>query len=100
MAVTLSTQDRDAPTDVARLSSRSNKLQVCAECAYAQLFAVQPRAVCTCEGSDSRGKILFTGQPARTDMSPRAGEELVLSLYSSGLKRARPLFASAPPRMH
>jgi len=43
MAVTPSKQDRDEPIDVARLSSRSNELHVCAECKYAQLFAVQPR---------------------------------------------------------
>jgi len=100
MAVTLSTQDRDAPIDVARPSPRSQELHVCAECAYAQLFAAQPRAVCTCEGSASKGMVLFAGQPACADMSPRVGEEPVLSLCSSGLKKTRPLFASTQARMH
>jgi len=74
MAVTLSSQDRGEPIDVARLSSRSNKLHVCAECKYAQLFPVQTPVVCTCEGSASRGMVHFAGQPACADMSPRAGE--------------------------
>ena len=100
MAVTQSRQDQDDVIVVERVSARSNKLHVCAECEFAQLFAVQPRAVCTCEGSASKGMVLFAGQPACADMSPRAGEELVLSLCASGPEKMRPLFASTPARMH
>ena len=100
MAVTQSRQDQDDVIVVERVSARSNKLHVCAECEFAQLFAVQPRAVCTCPGSASVGKILFAGQPACADMSPRAGEELVLSTCSPGLKKMRTRFVSTPARMH
>jgi len=100
MAVTLSSQDRGEPIDEARPSPRSHALHVCGECRYAQLFAVQPRAVCTRDGSASKGMVLFAGQPACADMSPRAGEELVLSRCASGPEKMHPLFASTPARMH
>ena len=89
MATTLSTRRREEVVDVKRLSARSTKLHVCAECTYALLFAVQPRAVCTCRGSASAGRVLFAGQPARADMSPRDGRELVLAMSACGVKKAR-----------
>jgi hypothetical protein len=46
---------------------------VCAECRHAQLFAVQPRALCTCESSELAGNVLFAGQPACSSLTPREG---------------------------
>jgi hypothetical protein len=97
MATTLSKQDRDELIAVERPSRRSSSLHVCAECKYAQLYAVQPRAVCTCQGSASAGKNLFAGQPACADMSPRGDGELVLAIY--GLNRMRTRSTSAPARI-
>jgi hypothetical protein len=100
MATTLIKQDRVESIDVGRLSARSGDLHVCAECKYAQLFAVQPRALCTCEGSASAGKVLFAGQPACADMSPREGEELVLSMCTPGVKVTHACFIGAGSRTH
>jgi hypothetical protein len=100
MATTLIKQDRDESIDVGRLSTRSGDLHVCAECTYAQPFALQPRAVCTCEGSASAGKVLFAGQPACADMSPRAGEELGLSVWTPGVKVTSARSVGAGSRAH
>jgi len=100
MATTLIRQDRDELIDVGHLSTRSGDLHVCAECKYAQLFAVQPRAVCTCEGSALVGKVLFAGQPACADMSARGGEELVLALCTPGVKVTHARFGGAGSRAH
>jgi len=94
MAATMRAQDGEELVDARRPSARSSELHVCAECSYAQLFAVQPRAVCTCQGSASVGKVLFAGQPACAMMSPRADADLVLSIY--GLPRMHTRFAGAP----
>jgi hypothetical protein len=51
----------------------SSQLFVCAECRHAQLFAVQPRALCTREGSPLAGRVLFAGQPACPLLVPRRG---------------------------
>jgi hypothetical protein len=100
MATTLIRQVRDESIDVGRLSTRSGDLYVCAECKYAQPFAVQPRAVCTCEGSASVGTVLFAGQPVCADMSPRGGEELVLSMCTPGVKATHARFVGAGSRAH
>jgi hypothetical protein len=94
---TLSRQDRDELTDVERPPARSGDLRVCAECRHTQLFAVQPRAVCTCRSSAMAGRNLFAGQPACAHLSPRLGAELVLTTY--GLEKARLRGVSAPPRV-
>ena len=99
MAAALITHERDELIDVERRTTRSGDLHVCAECKYAQLFAVQPRAVCTYQGSASAGKVLFAGQPACADMSPREGEELVLSMCAPGLKKTRTRLVSGPARI-
>ena len=96
MVTTLSKQDRDERVGAERLSARSSDLFVCAECRYAQLFAVQPRAVCTHQGSASAGRVLFAGQPACTDMSPRDGRELVLAMSAARDQKTRARFMSAP----
>jgi hypothetical protein len=48
---------------------------VCSECRHAQLYAVQPRAVCTCQGADLEGRLVFSGQPACEHVEPRRGDE-------------------------
>jgi hypothetical protein len=100
MGVTVSGEDRGEPIDEARPSSRSDKPHVCGECKYAQLVPLQAPVVCTCEDSDSRGMVHFSGQRACADMSLRAGEALVPSDRSSDLKRTPPQLASTPARMH
>ncbi len=44
---------------------------VCAECRHAQLFAVQPRVLCTCHGSPTHGEVLYAGRPACAQVLPR-----------------------------
>ena len=96
MATTASKPEKHESTEAESTASRSRSLRVCAECKYAQLFAVRPRAVCTREGSAAAGKTLFAGQPACPDMSPRDDAELVLSIY--GLQRMPS--PCAPTRVH
>lgn len=43
---------------------------VCAECRYADLFAVQPRARCTHSEGSFSGLVLFAGQPSCADFAP------------------------------
>ena len=100
MAAALTTHERDELIDVERRTTRSGDLHVCAECKYAQLFAVQPRAVCTRQGSASAGMVVFAGQPACADMAPRRGRDMVLSAYASHLEKTRMRFASSSARIH
>jgi hypothetical protein len=65
---------------------RGTHLFVCAECRYAQLFAVEPRALCTRKGGLEEGHVLFAGQPACAAMAPRSGDEVGLSWFSPGHK--------------
>ena len=53
--------------------------RTCAECASAQLYAVQPRALCTAAGSAFYGRVLFAGQPACAEMTARGNDDLSLS---------------------
>jgi hypothetical protein len=98
MAVTMSKQRQDEPVAAGRPAARSQAPHVCAECRHARVFAVQPWAMCTCEGSPSAGKTLFAGAPACTDMSPRDDAQWVLSIY--GLQRMPARLASATARIH
>ena len=100
MTTMLSARHLDEAIAVERPSARSTTLHVCAECRHAQLFAVQPRAVCTCEGSPWAGKVLFAGQPACADMSPRDGGELILSTSVPGVKETGMRFVSASSLIH
>ena len=99
MAAVLSKQDRDEPIAAERLSMRSGGLHICAECEHAQLFAVQPRAVCTCRGSAWSGKIVFAGQPACAAVSPRDDAEPVLSRCASGFEKTRRQSVNGPAGM-
>ncbi len=53
---------------------------VCAECRYADLYALEPRAICTYPLSRFWGRELFAGQPACEDLSPRDGVDLLLAI--------------------
>jgi hypothetical protein len=65
---------------------RGTRLFVCAECRYAQLFVVQPRALCTRRGGMEEGHVVFAGQPACAAVAPRSGDEVGLSWFSPGRK--------------
>ena len=73
-------------------------LVVCAECRFAQLYAVQPRAVCTCPGAAFRGSIVFSGQPACDDAQARGSDDLTLASCSQGTQT--PLARFSQPRPH
>ena len=62
-----------------RLPAKASLLFVCAECTYAQRFAVQPRALCTRRGGALEGTVLFAGQPACAQFAPRKSVEPVLA---------------------
>ncbi len=57
---------------------------VCAECRYAQLFAVQPRAFCTRAGGALKGRALFAGQPGCAQFVPRSAQDLTLAWSAPG----------------
>ena len=70
----------------------------CADCRYSEIFAEQPRALCTCEGSPFAGKAVFSGQPVCAGCVPRTGEELALAWCTPGLKIMHSRFLTIPPR--
>lgn len=82
MATTMSTRDRGELTAVRRAAASPDDGRVCAECTHAQLYAVEPRALCTCGESAFFGKALIAGQSACVRMSPRADDEYILSVYA------------------
>jgi len=70
---------------------------VCGECFFAQLIAVEPRAVCTCPEAECEGRLVFSGRPACDHVRPRHGDErtsawcaLRLATERLGFTRARP----------
>lgn len=65
-----------------RASRRAAGLFVCAECRYAQLFALQPRLLCTLPGAPLQDVVLFAGQPACPSMTPRRDAEPVMACCS------------------
>jgi len=74
-------------------------LVVCAECRFAQLYAVQPRAMCTCPGAAFRGRVVFSGQPACDDAQSRTGDDLTLAWCSRGPKAPTTRFAQPRPHL-
>ena len=78
-------QPASRSTSAARLVPPT-RLFVCAECRHAQLFAVQPRALCTLLGTPLEGQVLFAGQPGCARMAPRRGADLMLAWTSPGAK--------------
>jgi hypothetical protein len=71
---------------------------VCAECRYAQLFAVQPRAVCTRRGAALEGRVVFSGQPACDDVEPVRRDARTLAWCS--LRHASALLRFGGVRPH
>ena len=70
----------------------------CADCRFSEIYAEQPRALCTCADSPSAGQALFSGQPACSASLPRSGDELALAWCTPGLKIMHSRFLSVPPR--
>ena len=73
---------------------------VCADCRHAQLFTVQPRAVCTCHGAALEGQVVFSGQPACADVQPRPGDERTLAWCSLRSVSMRLRFAQVRPHLY
>ena len=93
------------PTVVERPAERnvdagSTHQPVCLECTYAELFAEQPRARCTCAASSYQKQVVFAGQPACAQMMPRGDDDLTLAWCSPGLKTAHARFVQPRPRAH
>jgi hypothetical protein len=70
------------------MKDRTTHLLLCAECHYAQLFAVQPRLLCTLHGAPTEGQVLFAGQPGCVHMVPRADSDVELAWCAPGQKAA------------
>lgn len=75
-----------ARTTSAAGSALSTRLFVCAECSHAQLFAVQPRVVCTRVGAPLEGQVLFAGQSGCAQMAPRRDGDVMLAWTTPGAK--------------
>ncbi len=73
---------------------------VCSECRFAQLYAVQPRAVCTCPGAEREGEVVYSGQPACDRVEPRRGDERTLTWCSLRSASARLRFGRVPPHLY
>jgi hypothetical protein len=74
-------------------------LVVCAECAYAVLYAEEPRARCDCAESTYASQIVFAGQAACASMKPRDEADLSLAWCTPGLKTAHARFVQPRPRV-
>ena len=86
MAMTMRTPEPVVRTRTAVGLVPPTRLFVCAECRHAQLFAVQPRALCTLLGAPLEGQVLFAGQPGCVHMAPRRGADVMLAWTSPGAK--------------
>jgi hypothetical protein len=75
-----------------------SRLFVCAECAHAQVFAVQPRALCTCEDAPYWDRVLFAGQPGCPRLVPRRGADPIMAWCSPGTKQTSRRFAGPARR--
>lgn len=72
------------PAVVRRLVERASapapiRLAPCEECRYAELFAQQPRARCTCPTSKMKGRVVFAGQPVCIWMTARDADDLTFA---------------------
>jgi hypothetical protein len=70
----------------------------CADCHFSEIYAEQPRALCTCASSPFAGKAVFSGQPVCATCVPRDGEELALAWCTPGRKVMHSRFLSLPTR--
>lgn len=61
---------------------------VCADCRFAQLFALQPRTVCTHADERRAGKVQPASQPACRAFAPRDDVDLTLSIWAAAAQPA------------
>ncbi len=54
---------------------------VCADCRFAQLFALQPRAICTHPWAEQRNTVIPAAQPACDRSAPRDDDAIALHSY-------------------
>lgn len=71
----------------------------CADCRYSEIYAEQPRVLCTCADSPFTGKAVFSGQPICSAATPRSGDELSLAWCTPGRKVMHSRFVCVPPRL-
>ena len=98
MATAVSERVRERATEAPPSPAVRTRVPACADCAHAQLFAVQPRALCVRAEGDVWGRTLFAGQPACTEMTPRGSDDLSLAWCTPGIKKMRARFHTVPPR--
>ncbi len=99
MATTVREPVRVAAVEGPPAPAQRIRVPACADCAHAQLFAVQPRAVCARAEGDGSGRALFAGQPACAAMTPRGADDLSLAWCTPGAKTMHSRFLTVPPRM-
>lgn len=75
------------------------RVRACADCSFAEIYAEQPRVLCTCAESPFAGKAVFSGQPACAGVVPRSGDELALAWCTPGRKVMHSRFICVPPRL-
>lgn len=81
------------------ISVAPGHLVVCAECAYAVLYAEEPRARCDCAESAYTRQIVFAGQAACASMTPRDVADLSLAWCTPGLKTSHARFVKPRARV-
>ena len=72
-------------------SRHAGGTHVCAECRFAQLFALQPRTVCTHVDELLTGRVRPAVQPACRSFAPRDHVDLTLSVWAAA---ARPMVSA------
>jgi len=73
---------------------------VCADCVYAQMFAVQPRAFCRHPEAALAGQVLFAGQPACRSFAIRHAEAVALSAFDAAQHAAEGAAMHDDPIVH
>lgn len=68
-----------------RFEATCHPWSACSACTYAQLFAVQPRALCVHPTAALKGRVLYAGQPACIDAVLHT-DDLRLSVYLAQAK--------------
>jgi hypothetical protein len=72
----------DGWTRHTRPGSAATPRRVCADCLFAQVFAVQPRALCTHPTADLRGAAVPAARPGCEDLVVRLGPDFALHTFS------------------
>jgi hypothetical protein len=71
----------------ARQGEVAPRPHVCADCVFAQVFAVQPRTLCAHPAGDFRGRVVPADRPGCLDIVPRLGPDFGLHAYASPAPR-------------